>query len=162
MFVYKLGGFGFKCCASNLILRFRETLKKDLLSIQATRECGFTLKCVCNMIRRYSSMHGIDKYSQHSSLIWAIWLSNWAFIFELYDCGFESRSSHLKFRFRVGYEEWVPWHSGNYRIMIDSEMCRWNDQFTKNFLWFQVLLQSLKLLISRLFQAKGFSTFRQL
>ena len=45
------------------------------LDIQATIECGFTLKRVRDMIRTYSQMHRTDKYSQHSSIIWPVWLN---------------------------------------------------------------------------------------
>ena len=40
-------------------------------------------------------MHRTDKYSQHSSIIWPVWLNGWVFVYELNDCGFESRCSHL-------------------------------------------------------------------
>ena len=39
---------------------------KGFLDIQATIECGFTLKRVSDMIRAYSQMHRADKYSQGS------------------------------------------------------------------------------------------------
>ena len=38
-------------------------LSKDFLDIEANIECGFTLKCACEMIRTYSQVHCIDKYS---------------------------------------------------------------------------------------------------
>ena len=38
-------------------------------------ECGFTLKRVRDMIRTYNQMHRTDKYSQHSSIIWPVWLN---------------------------------------------------------------------------------------
>ena len=60
-------------------------------------ECGFTLKCVRDMIRTYSQMHRTDKYSQHSSIIWSVWPSGWVFVYELSGCGFESRCSHLTY-----------------------------------------------------------------
>ena len=40
----------------------------------------------------------------------AEWLSG------LSGCGFESRCSHLIFRYRAGFEEGVPYHSGNLRV----------------------------------------------
>ena len=43
---------------------------KEFLDIQATIECGFTLKRVRDMIKTYSQMHRTDKYSQHSSNAW--------------------------------------------------------------------------------------------
>ena len=41
---------------------------KETLDIQATIECGFTLKRIRDMIRTSSVMHGTDKYSQGSSI----------------------------------------------------------------------------------------------
>ena len=38
-------------------------------------ECGFTLKHVRDMTRTYSQMHRTDKYSEHSSIIWPVWLN---------------------------------------------------------------------------------------
>ena len=40
-------------------------------------------------------MHRTDKYSQHSSVIWPVWLNSWVFVYELSGCGFESHCSHL-------------------------------------------------------------------
>ena len=37
---------------------------KEFLDIQATRECGFTLKRVRDMIKTYSHMQSTDKYSE--------------------------------------------------------------------------------------------------
>ena len=50
---------------------------------------GFTLKCVRDMIRAYSQMHRIDKYSQHNAIIWPVWLNVWVFVYKLSGCGFE-------------------------------------------------------------------------
>ena len=47
--------------------------------------------------------------------VWWIWL-------------FESSCRHLNFRFRVWFEWGVPWHSGNYRVSIQSEKRTWNDK----------------------------------
>ena len=54
---------------------FPPVSSKEFLHIQATTECGFTLKRVRDMIRTYSQMHRTDKYSQHSSIIWLVWLN---------------------------------------------------------------------------------------
>ena len=48
---------------------------KEFLDIQATIECRFTLKRVRKVIRTYSQMHRTDKYSQHSLIIWPVWLN---------------------------------------------------------------------------------------
>ena len=104
------------------------TLNVKFLDIQATIECGFTLKRVRDMMRTYSQMHRTDKYSQHSSIIWPVWLNGWVFVYELNGCGFESSCSHLNFRFRACFEQEVPWHSGNYRVWIHSETRTWHDE----------------------------------
>ena len=46
----------------------------SFLTFKQTIECGSTLKLVRDMIRTYSQMHRADKYSEHSSIIWTIWL----------------------------------------------------------------------------------------
>ena len=79
---------------------------------------GLILKHVRNMIRTYSQMYCTDKYSQHSSTIWPVWIN----------CGFESRCCHLNFKYRVCFEQGVPWHSGNYRVWIHYETCTWHDK----------------------------------
>ena len=54
---------------------FAPVSSKEFLDIQATIECGFTHKRVDDMIRTYSQMHPTDKYSQHSSILWPVWLN---------------------------------------------------------------------------------------
>ena len=66
--------------------------------------CRSTLKRLHDMIRTYCHMHCTDKYSQHSSIIWPVWLNGWVFVYELSDCGFESNCSHLNLRFRTCLE----------------------------------------------------------
>ena len=48
----------------------------------------------------------IDKYSQHSSIIWPLWLNSWpvwlngwVFVYELSGCGPDSSCNHLNLRF---------------------------------------------------------------
>ena len=36
--------------------------------------------------------------------------------------------NHFTFRFRAYFEQGVPWHSGNYRVWIHSEMRTWHDE----------------------------------
>ena len=66
------------------------------------------IKRVCNMIVTYSQMHGTEKYSLHSSINRPVWLNGWVFAYELSGCGFESRCSHLNFRYRASFEQGVP------------------------------------------------------
>ena len=67
---------------------------KELLDIQATIECGFTLKRIRDMTRTYSQMHRTDKYSEHSSVIWPVWPNGWVFVYELSGSEYESSCSH--------------------------------------------------------------------
>ena len=46
-------------------------------------ECGVTLKRVCDITKTYSQMPRTDKYSQHNSIIWPVWLNGWVFVYEL-------------------------------------------------------------------------------
>ena len=76
VFVCELSGCGFESSCSHLKTSdFAPASSKEFLDIQATIECGFTLKRVRDMIKTYSQMHRTDKYSQHSSIIWAVWLN---------------------------------------------------------------------------------------
>ena len=54
--------------------------------------------------------------------------NGWVFVYELSGCGLKSSCSHLKFRFRACFEQEAPWHSGNYRVWIHSEMRTWHDK----------------------------------
>ena len=42
--------------------------------------------------------------------------------------GFESRCSHLKFRYLSYSEQGGPWHSGNYSVWIHTELRTWKDK----------------------------------
>ena len=63
----------------------------------------------------------------HNHLVCKQTLNDWVFVYELSGCEFESSCSHLKFRFRACFEQGVPWHSGNYRMWIHSEMRMWHE-----------------------------------
>ena len=53
MSVFELSGCGFKSSCSHLNFRFAPTSSEKFLDIQATIECAFTLKHVCDMTRTY-------------------------------------------------------------------------------------------------------------
>ena len=72
-------------------------------------------------MKTYSQMHRTNKYSQHSSTIWPVWLNGSVFVHELSGCGLESRCNHLNFRYCACFQQKVPWHSGNYRVWIYYE-----------------------------------------
>ena len=146
VFVYEPSGCGFESRCSHLNFRFGACLEqgvswhsgnyrvwiksesrssKEFLDINTTIECIFTLKRVRDMIRTYSLMHRTDKYSQNRSIIW---LNGWMFVYELSGCRFESRYNHLNIKFPACFKQRVPWHSGNYRVWIRSEMRTWHYQ----------------------------------
>ena len=81
---------------------------KEFLDIQATIECGFTLKRIREIIRTSSQMQGTDKYLQQSSIVWPVWLHGCVFIYKLSSCGIESWCGHLNFRYRACFEKGVP------------------------------------------------------
>ena len=68
---------------------------KEFLDIQATIECSCTMKLVRDMIIAYIQMHRTNTYSQHSPIIWPVWLNGWVLVHELNSCGFESCCFHL-------------------------------------------------------------------
>ena len=142
-------------------------------------------------MRTYSQMHHTDKYSQHSSVIWSVWLNGCVFVYELSFCGSKSLHSHLIFRYCPCFQQRVPWHSGSYRMWIHSRTRRWHDNNIHSndlyrevltaqlnhlanlgkclsvhlqikWLWVWIPLQSLKLQILRFFRTRSSLTFRQL
>ena len=66
-------------------------------------------------------MHRRDKFSQHSSIIWSVWLNVWVFVYELCSCGFESHCSHLNYKFRACFEQGYLWQSCKYRVWISRD-----------------------------------------
>ena len=88
VFVYELSGCAFesRCCHLN----FRYGACFEGVPFQAIIECRFSLKLVRDMIITYSHMQRSDKYSQHSSIIWPVWLNGSVFVYEPRGCGFES------------------------------------------------------------------------
>ena len=65
---------GFESSCSHLN-DFVPASSKEFFDIQAAIECEFTLKRELHFIRTYSQIHRTDKYSQHSSIIWLVWLN---------------------------------------------------------------------------------------
>ena len=122
-----------------------------MLRVWITIECGLTLKLARIVIKTYSQMHRTDKYAQHISIIWPVWLNGRVFVYELSGCGFESRCCHLNFRCGTCFEQGVPWHSGKLQS-VDS---LWNWQIHKtNERWslvYQIFEISLQLAIPFMF-----------
>ena len=71
--------------------------------------------------KTYSQIHRTDKYSQHSSIIWSVWLNGWVFVYKLSGCGFEPCCSHLNFSYGTCFKQGVPSHSGKYMVWFHSE-----------------------------------------
>ena len=97
MFVHELRDCGFESRCSHLNFRYHTSFHQEFLDIQA-KQCGFTLNRIHDTIIKYSQMRHTDKYSQHNSIIWPVWLS--AFLQDLSGCRFASRCSHLTFCFK--------------------------------------------------------------
>ena len=130
MFVYELSGCGFESSCSHLNFRFRPCFKQEFRDIQAITECGFTLKRVRDMIKKYSQMHRTGKYSQHSSIIWPVWLNGWVFVYELSGCGFESSCSQIRLFFCVWMfillsKVYCLFNSSNFRKYHSSIVSAW-------------------------------------
>ena len=79
-----------------------------------------------------------------------VWLNGWVFVYDLSGCGFESSCSHINFRFCACFEQWVPWHLGNYRVWIHSETCMWHDKNMQSDLLSFAVSQNQINLINRL------------
>ena len=73
---------------------FMAVLSKEFFDIQATMECGFTLKRVSYMKRTHSHVHCRNKFSQNSSIIWPVRLNRWVFVYKLSGRVFGSRFNH--------------------------------------------------------------------
>ena len=123
VFTYKLSGCGFKSPCSHLNFRYHACFEQGV-----SWHCGFTVICARDMITTCSQIHCIDKYSQHSLIIWPVWPNGWVFVYNISGCGFKSRCSHLNFRHCACFKQRAPWHSGQFRVWIDSEMRTWHDK----------------------------------
>ena len=70
-------------------------LARSSLTFRQLYRCRFNLKRVLDMIITYNQMHRTDNYSQHSSIIWPVWIIGWVFGYKLSGCGFKSHCCHL-------------------------------------------------------------------
>ena len=78
-----------------LSIRYRKGKTKCILQWDSNSQpecCKWTLEHLAKMTKWLIST---DKYSQHSSIIWSVWLNCWMFVYELSGCGFQSRCCHL-------------------------------------------------------------------
>ena len=132
-FVYQLCPCGFESSCIHLNLTYRACFKKRVPWDSGKYiECGFSLKCGDDTIRRCSQMHRTDKYSKVSSIILSIWPNGWVFVYELSGCGLESPCSHLNLRYRTYFEQRVRWDSAKYRLWIHSETCTRHDKIKQS------------------------------
>ena len=159
---------------------------KEFLDIQATKECGFFLNRVHDMITTYNQMHHTSKHSKHNSINCPVRQNGWVFLCKISGSGLESCCSHLKFRYRVYFEKGVldiqeTRECGFTLKCVRNMIQRYSrlQRADKNFyltslvkwlsvclqtklLWVRVPLQSLKFQISCHFLVSSFLTFRQL
>ena len=85
---------------------------RSSLILTPTINSRFILKLAIDMIITYTQVHRTNKYSQHSSIIWAVWLNGLVFFYVQSGYGFKSHSCHLNFRYATCFEQWVPRHWG--------------------------------------------------
>ena len=151
-------------------------LSKELFHIQATIECRFTQKQVRQMIT-CSQMHRTDKYSQHSFIFLASlarWLSvplrtKTSDIAPVSNKEFYGILGTIECRFtlkRVGdIITYSPMHHrdkySQHSSMFLASLAKWlSVRLWTKCLWIWIPLLSLKLQISRLFQARSSLAFR--
>ena len=97
VFIYKLSGCGLESNYCQLNFIYGTCFEQGVPWHSGKIYCGFTLKLERDMIIACNQMHHTDKYSQHSSIIWPVWLNSWVFIYELSGCGFKSCCCHLNY-----------------------------------------------------------------
>ena len=95
--VDEVSGCGIDSRCSHWNFRFPACFAQGVPLIQATIECGFTLKHTRDMIRTYSQMQRTDKYSQQSPIISPVSQNGWEFVNKLNNWGFQTHYSHLNF-----------------------------------------------------------------
>ena len=125
MFVYELSdcGFGSRCCHLNF--KYDACFEQEVPGHSGWIECRFNLKLVRNMIITYRQIHRTDKYSQHRSIIWPVWLNGWVFVYELSGRAFESRFCHQSIKLLYKSMDWIL-HDRDLRQERD-EGCRFTN-----------------------------------
>ena len=88
-----------------------------------------------------TSRNNSDSIRTQNHLV-PVWLNDCVFVYELSDCGFESRCCHLNFRYCAFFKQGVPWDSRHYRGYFHSETRTWHDNNIKSTLgsqkWFLI------------------------
>ena len=93
----------------------------------------------CNGTR----MHLTDKYLQHSSIIWLVWVNGWVLVYELSGCEFDSRCCHLNLRYHACFGKEFLDIQVNYRVQIRSEMRTWHDKKLQTSEYITTFIKSL-------------------
>ena len=115
---------------------------------------GFWTDCLKLLSKRFIINYQESVWPRSDSFTVEISTQNTAqsfgqvFVYELHGSGFESSCSHLNFRFGAYFEQGVPWHSGNYRVWIHSEMRTWHDK--NNNQWKLEILSNILWMLSHL------------
>ena len=108
VFIYELSVREFDSSCIHLNYRFHFCFEQGFLDIEATIECGFTLKNVRDMIGTYCQMDLTDEYSQHISIIRPVWLHESVSVSQLGGCRLESSCTDLNLRFNACFKQGVP------------------------------------------------------
>ena len=137
------------------VYNFASASSKKFLDIQATTECGFTLKHARDMRRTCSKMQRGDTYSQHSSIIWPVRLNGWVLVCELSCCEFESSYSHLKKRLLLPTERF----SCEFQEICKKQKFRWFF-YQYFFEWFLIFFYNFLLINHSLFWENQQNTYK--
>ena len=115
VFVYEVIGCGLRSRCNHLNFRYRACFEQGVSwhSGRQLYRLWIHSKTRPWHIRLYSKIHRTDKYWQHSSIRWPYWSNVWVFAYKQNDSRFDSRCSHLNFRYLACFEQGVPWHSGS-------------------------------------------------
>ena len=118
----------FCCCRNNKRIRiYQKSLSSRLLTMEEHAFFPCNLLYNLSLMFRTTSLWPLLEYDYNrtrthnyvvlkQTLSHLGWLNGWVFVYELSGCGFESRCSHLIYKYYSCFEQGVSWHSGNLRV----------------------------------------------
>ena len=85
----------------------------------------------CNLEKafKHSTICDSNRIQTHNHLVGKRTLNHFAKLTKWLACVVSTYlyGIHLNFRYRACFKEGVPWHSGNYRVYVHSEMHTWHN-----------------------------------
>ena len=128
-------------------LNVKELLALNRRDIWSLSDCYGTW--THNQLIRKRTLNHLAKLAKWLSCVVSTYLYG-AFVYMFLSCHVrEFCCSHLNFRYCACFEQRVPWHSGSYRMWVDSETRTWHDKnIQSNPLYRKVLTTQLNHLAS--------------